>query len=79
MNVRKAAVIVGMDFFLLSDLVCAIYLGHRQPETFVETFLKVFVPTAVAVVLIARWMLRRLESDNPQGNSSERGSKGLDH
>ena len=59
MDFRRLAILVVMDILLLTELTLGIWWGHFEPAEITWRFCQVFVPCALATVLVARWALRR--------------------
>jgi hypothetical protein len=66
LNGKQKMVVVIMDLLLVAELTYCIYAGHHNPDDMTAFFLRTFVPAAVATVVGARILMRRLHSENPQ-------------
>jgi hypothetical protein len=66
LNGKQKMVVVIMDLLLLAELTYCIYAGHHNPHDMTAFFLRTFVPAAVATVVGARFLMRRLDSEHPE-------------
>jgi hypothetical protein len=63
LNGRQRLVVIIMDVLLLAELTVSMYIGHRDPEYMAAIFMKTFVPMAVATVIAARVLMRKLRTE----------------
>jgi hypothetical protein len=59
MDFRRLAILALMDVLLLIELTSGIWWSHFEPAAIAWRFSQVFVPSAVATLLVARCALRR--------------------
>jgi hypothetical protein len=59
MDFRRLAILALMDVLLLIELTSGIWWSHFEPAAIAWRFGQVFVPSALATVMVARWALRR--------------------
>jgi hypothetical protein len=55
-------VVVIMNLLLLAELTLSIYRGQQGPEHLAGIFLRAFVPSAAATVVLARVFMRRFQA-----------------
>jgi hypothetical protein len=60
LNNRQRAVVVIMNLLLLIELTVCMYLGQQDPGDLTLFFLKTFLPAALATLISARLLIRRL-------------------
>ena len=60
LNNSQRAVVVIMNLLLLAELTVCMYLGQQDPDNLTLFFLKTFLPTAGATLIIARILIKRL-------------------
>ena len=65
MNFRRLAILAIMDILLLTELTLGIWWSHFEPAEIAWRFSQVFVPCALATVLVARLALRRWAPERP--------------
>jgi hypothetical protein len=59
----QRTVVVVMNLMLLAELTWAVYHGQQDPGNLTAVFLRTFIPSAAATLIVARFLLRRLQPD----------------
>ncbi|MFH2218990.1 MAG: hypothetical protein ABII68_04945 [Pseudomonadota bacterium] len=62
-NRKQNIVLIMVDTLVLLELMFSIYLGYQNPENITAVFLKTYIPVVIVTILIGRFFIRRLGSE----------------
>jgi len=63
-NRKQNIVLIMVDTLVLLELMVSIYLGYQNPENITAVFLKTYIPVVIVTIIIGRFFIRRLGSED---------------
>ncbi|MDI6790493.1 MAG: hypothetical protein QME44_07385 [Thermodesulfobacteriota bacterium] len=70
MNFQQQIAVVAMDVALLVELCISMYFAQKNPENFTAVFFKCFLIMVIPTLILARIVIKRLRSREPEIETS---------
>ncbi len=71
MNIKQKLFVVFLDMVVLAELAASLYWSNQFGDLMTPLFLKIYLPTVLATLIIGKFCLSRLRSKEIAGETAD--------